>query len=296
MTVSDRPVWRSILYVPAHVDRFVAKAHLRGADAVQLDLEDSVPESEKDNARRRVPEAARQASRGQADVLVRVNRPWRHAFRDIEASVCPEVCAVGTPKVDSADHIRVIDELLSDIETDRGLTLGHTRIVAMIETPRGFLRAERIARASPRVVALDLGTEDFSLSLGVEPDPDIMAYPKQHLVIAAHAAGVMPVGLVGSLADFDDLDAFRRIARYSRRLGCEGASAIHPAQVPILNEEFSPPTSEVEYAQRVIDAYDRAEAEGLGATHVDGHMVDAPVVARARQLLERHNRISQRKA
>lgn len=296
MNPSAPPVWRSLLYVPAHVERFVAKAHLRGADAIQLDLEDSVPASEKDEARRGVPGAAALVARGGADVVVRINRPWRLSLRDLEAVICPDVQAVALPKVDSADHVRMADEVMSELESERGMAAGSTRIIAMVETAAGFFQVDGIATSSPRVAALTLGSEDFAVELGVEPDPDVMAYPKQQVVIAARAAGVSPIGLVGTLAGFDDLAGFREVVRRSRRLGCEGASAIHPGQVPILNEEFSPSPAEVEHAKRVVDEYDAAVADGRGAVAVDGKMVDVPVVVRARRLLDRHRRILDRDA
>lgn len=294
MTNRATVLWRSLLFVPVHVDRFVAKAHACGADAIQLDLEDSVPLDEKDTARRKVTDAAPQVSRGGADVVVRINRPWRMALRDLEAVVSPLVKAVALPKVDSADHVRVVDEVITELEADRDMEHGHTRLIVMVETAAGFLRAGEIARSSARVAALTLGSEDFAVSVGVRPDPDVMAYPKQHLVIAARAAGITPLGLVGTVAGFRDLDTFRDVVHRSRRLGCEGASAIHPTQVPVLNEGFSPTPEEVAEARKIVDAYREAVAAGRGAVTVDGQMVDAPVVDRARRLLDRDDAIRAR--
>lgn len=285
------PLWRSLLYVPAHNDRFIAKAHSRGADAIQLDLEDSVPAEKKQEARNKAREAAPDVGRGGADVVVRINRPWRGALRDLEAVVSSHVQALAVPKVTSAEHVHMVDEVLAELEAERGLESGHTRLIAMVETAGGFLHTEQIARASPRLVALTLGSEDFALASGIEPDSDLLAYPKQHLVIAARAAGIAPIGLVGTLASYNDLDAFRAVARHSRRLGSLGASAIHPAQVPILNEEFSPTPEEVEHARRVIQAAGDAAEHGHGATGQDGQMIDAPIVHRAQQLLDRHTQI-----
>jgi citrate lyase subunit beta/citryl-CoA lyase len=120
------------------------------------------------------------------------------------------------------------------------------------------------------------------------PEAEGLFFPKQTLIIAARAAGVLPLGFIGTVADYKDLDTFRATVRRSRRLGFAGASVIHPSQVAILNEEFRPAAAEVEHARRVIAAFDEAEKSSRGSIEVDGKMVDIPVVVRARQVLDRH--------
>ena len=294
MSARELPAWRSLLYVPANVERFVARAHERGADAILLDLEDSVAAAEKDAARRAVQPAAERVGRGGADVLVRINRPWRLAVRDLEASVSPRVRGVVVTKAASLDHLRMVDEVISELEAERGVEAGRTAVYALVETPDAFLRAREIA-GGPRVVAIGLGTEDFSVATGFEVDGPAQVFPNQQIVIAARAAGVLPLGLVGSLAGYGDADAFRDLAVRSRRLGFVGASAIHPSQVPIINQAFSPSDEEVAHARRVVEAYDAAVAAGSGAIEVDGRMVDVPVADRARALLARHEAIAARR-
>lgn len=288
------PVWRSLLFVPVNVDRFVDRAHTRGADAIQLDLEDSIPPGEKDAARARVQEAAEKVARGGADVVVRINRPWRLALKDLEAAVSPRVQALTLPKVESADHVRMVDEVVSELERERGMEVGATKFIAMVETAPAFFRAAEIASASPRVVALTLGAEDFAISTGILPDPEGLLYPSLQIVIAARAAGVLPLGFVGTITEYRDLQALRAVVRRSRRLGFVGASAVHPDQVRVLNEEFRPTEEEVARARRVIAAYEEALAAGRGAIAVDGKMVDVPVVEQARRLLEWHEAILRR--
>jgi len=154
------PVWRSLLYVPVNVEKYVEKAHTRGADCILLDLEDSVPAAEKENARKLVAQAAARVRRGGADVAVRINRPDAMAPRDLEAAVGPEVNAIAVTKVDDATHLRRLDELVSKLEANRGLAPGHTRFIAMVETPAAFFRMPEIALAVERNVALDIGGED----------------------------------------------------------------------------------------------------------------------------------------
>lgn len=279
------PVWRSLLYVPVNVERFVDRAHTRGADVIQLDLEDSVPPSEKAAARRLLSDAVRRVSRGGADVAVRINRPWRMAMQDLEHAVIPGVHALAVTKVDSADHLRMVDEVVSELEAERALPHGHVKLLAMVETARGFLHSAEIAAASTRVAALTLGAEDFALSLGMLPEAEGLLFPKQQIVVAAAAAGVLPLGFVGTVAEYKNAEAFRQIVRRSRKLGFRGASAIHPSQVPILNEEFGPTPDEVAQARRVIAAYEQAAAAGRGSIEVDGRMVDVPIVQRAEATL-----------
>lgn len=288
------PVWRSLLFVPVNADRFVDKAHTRGADAIVLDLEDGVAASEKENARARVTKAAETVSRGSCDVLVRINRPWRMALKDLEATICPAVQALTLPKVDSPDQVQILSEITSELESERGMVVGATQFFVSIETVTGFLRAPEIAAADDRVIALGLGTGDFCLSTGLLAEPDELLNPNLQVVLAARSAGCVPLGLLTTIDDYTDLDRFRRIARRSRRLGLEGSACVHPDQVPILNEEFSPTDEELSRARRVIAAFEEASISGAGAIEVDGKMVDSPVVQGARAILNRYEAIQER--
>jgi citrate lyase subunit beta/citryl-CoA lyase len=288
------PLWRSMLFVPATVERFVAKAAQRGADAIILDLEDSIPSADKERARGLVAQAARHAGAGGADVVVRVNRPWRLLVRDLEAVIGPDVFGLMLPKIESADHLRLIAEIVDELEAERGMAPGRTRLVAMLETPGSIFRAEAIACAHERLVAVTVGAEDLALTVGMMPEAEGLMFPKQQAIFAARAAGILPLGFLGTVADFADLDAFRATIRRSRRLGFSGASVIHPNQVAILNEEFRPDPAEVERAQRMVAAYDEAGAAGLGAVVFEGRMIDVPVVRRAQDVLARHDAIEAR--
>ena len=142
----ELPVWRSLMYVPVNVEKYVDKAHTRGADVIQLDLEDSVPPAEKERARTLVEKAAARVRRGGADVVVRINRPLSMAVRDIEAAVGASVNGLAITKADSAGHIQLLDELVSELEMERNLSPGHTRFIAMIETPGAYFQMPAIAR------------------------------------------------------------------------------------------------------------------------------------------------------
>lgn len=284
------PTWRSLLFVPVTRADFVAKAHTRGADAIQLDLEDAVAPSEKPAAREALPAAVAQIAGHGIDVVVRVNRPWRLLVRDLEAAVQPGVRALALPKVPNAEHIGACAEIVAELEAERGLEPGGIGFIAMVETAEGLLAARDIAAAHPRVLALTLGAEDYATDLGIVPEPDLLAAPKQQVIVAARAAGVLPYGLLGTVAHYADADAFTETVERSRRLGFVGSSAIHPSQVPILNAGFTPPPEAVAHAERLVAAYDQAKAQGLGAIEFEGSMIDEPVAQRAKKLLERAHR------
>lgn len=288
------PVWRSLLYVPAHVGRFVEKAHLRGADCIQLDLEDSVPPEEKAAARAAIAAAAPLVRRNGADVLVRINAPLALAVPDIQAAIGPDVDGLIITKARGPEHIRLLDELVSECEARAGIPVGHTWFYPLVETPDALPQAQAIAQASARTVAMGLGAEDFATAIGAEPNEDNLATPKRLLLYAARAAGVMPLGLLGSIADFSDPAAFQAMAQRSRRAGFEGASCINPAQVAPLNAAFTPGAAEVAYAHRVIEADAAARAQGRGAVALEGKMIDVPIVRRAERLLARAAAIAAR--
>lgn len=290
------PVWRSLLYVPVNVEKYVEKAHTRGADCIQVDLEDSVPPAEKDRARTLVPAVAARVRRGGADVVVRINRPLSLAVRDLEASVGPDVNGIAVTKAQSADHLRLLDELVGELEVKRGLPVGHTRFIAMIETPGAFFRMVEIAGAVDRLAAMNIGGEDFALENGMAPAEETLQMPKQQMIFAARSGGLMPLGFIASVAGFGDWGAFRAMVRRSRQFGFMGAGCIHPGQVLIVNEEYTPAPDEVAYAKRVVEENARAEAGGRGSFALDGKMIDVPVVARAERLLARHAAIGVREA
>ena len=290
------PVWRSLLYVPANVERFVEKAHTRGADCIQLDLEDSVPASEKGAARQMVPAAAKRVRRAGADVVVRINSPMEITVQDLDASVGADVDGIAVTKVESADHVKRIDDHISRLESTRGLRGGHTRLIAMIESPGAFFQMPAIAAASNRLVAMNIGGEDFALETGMEPSEATLLMPKQQMIFAARAAGIMPLGFIDSLASFADLEGFAQMVRRSRQFGFMGAGCIHPSQVAIVNRYYSPSAEEVAYATRIVEGDAVQAAAGRGSWSLDGKMIDVPVVVRAQRLLERYAAIAAREA
>lgn len=281
------PHWRSMLFVPATAERFVTKAHTRGADAIIVDLEDAVALSEKPRARELLPSVVATVGQGGADVVVRINRPLRMALPDLEAAVQPGVTALMLPKAEGGLHLTLLEEVVSELEAERGLSPGTIRFFPLIETVAGLHAAREIA-AAPRVVALGLGGEDFADAMAM-PEvraQDILPYLRQ-MQLAARGAGVLAMGYAGSIANFSDLDAYAADIASARAMGMDGGTCIHPAQVPALNRGFAPTGAEVAQARRIVAAYDAALARGEGAVELDGKMIDVPVANRARRVLSK---------
>jgi citrate lyase subunit beta/citryl-CoA lyase len=289
------PVWRSILYVPGNVPKFIDRAHERGADCILVDLEDSVTLAEKPAARALLPATMSKVVRGGADVAVRINRPMRLAIPDIEAAVRPGLAALFITKTEGVQHLRLLDEAVSELERERGMPVGSVGFAAMIEHPRALAELNDIAERGPRLIAMMLGGEDFALETGSIPGDETLELPKRLVAFAAQAHGVAMIGILGTVADYTDPAAYRKSAARARTFGFSGATCVHPGLVSALNEAFTPPADEVAHARKLIAADEKAAAEGRGSFTVDGKMVDIPVIDRARRLLARHDAIERRR-
>lgn len=288
------PVWRSVLYVPGNAPKFIDKAHERGADCVLVDLEDSVTPAEKPAARALLPETMKKVVRGGADVAVRINRPLRLAIPDIDAAVRPGLAALFITKAEGVQHLSLLDEMVSELERERGMPVGSVGFAAMIEHPRALAHINDIAQHGPRVIAMMLGGEDFALETGSIPSDESLELPKRMVAFAAQAHGVAMIGILGTVADYSDPVAYRKSAERARRFGFSGGTCVHPGLVQALNEAFTPPAEEVAHARKLIAADEKAAAEGRGSFTVDGKMIDIPVIDRARRLLARHDAIERR--
>ncbi|MFF5563185.1 HpcH/HpaI aldolase/citrate lyase family protein [Streptomyces sp. NPDC012623] len=277
---------RSLLFVPAGNERLLAKAHLRGADGLVLDLEDAVPESGKEAARRALPgHLDRLAGQGQY-LVVRSGAARAEWERDLRAALRPGLRAVMLPKAEHPDQLARMAAFLDAAERERGLAEGSVGLIALIESPAALFALTALATA-PRVRALALGSEDFSLALGVAPTPSVLTEPCRWIALAASAAGIASYALPLSLASLDGPDALADAARQARELGVTGALCVHPGQVAAVNTAWAPDASQLAWARAVTSAWDAAGSGGSapGVIRVAGQMVDAPVLRRARGLL-----------
>lgn len=291
------PRWvRSALFIPAQRGDFLAKAASRGADAVILDLEDSVAAPGKTSAR--------SGARGwlatlPADgplAMARVNGLDTAAIDDdLDALVDERLHAVLLPKVRSADDVLELADRLSWLEGRRGLRRGHIRIWPIIETAAAVESVRDIARSTPRIAYLGGGTSqqgDLARDVGFEWSVEGLEtlYIRSHVLIAARAAGVPnPMsGLVSGLADLADVERF---ARGARQLGYSGMMVIHPRHVPVVNAVFAPSADDLADAQRILEALGSAAGSGVGAVTHEGRMVDGAMARTAAQYLERAGRL-----
>lgn len=277
---------RSLLFVPGNKSDMLEKARAIAADVLLPDMEDSVPDDEKANARETI--AANLASlAGEGRVLVpRVNSlatGWLEP--DLEAVAGPHIFGISAGKIESPADVAAISLAMTRAEKRAGIDPGALKLVVWIETAAAVLRCYDICTASERIVAAAFGAEDFTFDLGVEPGEDDLQllYARSALCTAARAARV--AALETPHFEFRDLAALRTSSAAARGLGFNGRFAIHPAQVPVINECFSPSAAEIEHARRVVAVYEEAEKRGRGSTSLDGRVIDVPVVKRARALL-----------
>jgi citrate lyase subunit beta/citryl-CoA lyase len=275
---------RTQLFVPANRPDFLPKAAASNADAVILDLEDSVPSYQRPSARATLaPGVAVLKDRNpRLHVVVRLNAD-DGLPEDLDAAVAAGSDAVLVPKVESSETVRRVEALLDACGVDR------IELQLLVETSRGILDLPGIAAAGDRVVAMMLGIEDLSTELELDPtSPDFdVRWAHGLLVCAARAHGLAPYGLLGSLANFRDVEALTRDAERARAFGYLGALCIHPAQVDVLNRAFSPTAEEVADAREVLAAMAEGERLGTSAVTHRGRMVDTPTAHRARRLIAR---------
>lgn len=279
------PHWRSVLFVPSLATAMLERAQARGADAIQLDLEDAIGMDRKADAREAAPAAIAALAAGPGQVLVRINRPWRQAVRDLECCVRPGLSAVTLPKTAGPADITVVAELLDELEPEHDVPPGSVGVIAQIETAAGLLAMSRADRFSPRLIGLTIGPEDFSLDLGVEPTAANLHEPLRTCVLIARAAGIQALGFARTIGDYKDLEGLRGSIQDAYALGLRGAFCVHPSQVPVLNEGFRPPLASVERARKIVARFEDAMSAGQAVASLNGEMIDKPVYDRAQAVL-----------
>jgi citrate lyase subunit beta/citryl-CoA lyase len=281
---------RSWMFVPGHRQRMIDKALGLNADAIMLDIEDGVAPNEKDAARKNIAESlGRDKAAGTAARYVRINAIGHARMNaDLEAVARPGLEGLVCPKVDTPDEVRKVDAILTEREPKLKMAPGSVRLLIAIESPRGLLNAPAIASSSPRVTGLIFGAEDFGREIGLptsrEGEARDLIYARSAIVVAAAAAHVQAID--GVWVDLNDTQGLLGFAKQARQLGFTGMSCIHPSQVDAINTTFSPTQQEVEYAQKVLKAFDEANARGDGSIALGGQLIDRPIVERARRTIE----------
>jgi citrate lyase subunit beta/citryl-CoA lyase len=278
------PRIRSMLYVPASSERFLSKAHERGADAVILDLEDSVAPEEKASARAALARWIPAVSQNGAKVFVRVNSGKQMIFADAEAACRAGAFGLFIPKTEDPNELKRLARRLDKVEraTKRRQK---TALVAMIESPDAVLNARALAAATPKMFGLVMGSDDLASAMGAEAKSEVLRFPWLMVHFAAKAAGIFSFGFLLSQGEYRDTAAIARAAQEARAFGFDGATCVHPTAVAILNEAFSPSGPEIDRAKRMVEAYEASLAAGKGACVFEGKMIDRAMVLRAQALL-----------
>jgi citrate lyase subunit beta/citryl-CoA lyase len=290
-----------MLYVPGDNDRKLAKADGSGADAVVLDLEDSVPVNNRSEARKKIREflEARPPSERKYQLWVRINALDDSALVDLAAVVGGAPDGIVLPKINGPDEVERLSHHLDALEVREGVPLGQTKIcVVATETPAAVLRLSEFARAKlPRLMALNWGAEDLSAAIGASTNVDSSGrwaltyrWTRSAVLLAAKAARVQAIETV--YVNYRDIDGLRTSSREAAQEGFTGRAAIHPDQVAPINEAFAPSPEEVKLAKKIVAAFDKVE--GVGTVGIDGKMFDIPHLKRARNLLEMREKYQRR--
>jgi len=273
---------RSLLYVPGNMPSMLQNVPIFAADAVIIDLEDAVPLTEKDAARRLVRRFLETYRERRQEVLVRINAldtAW--GFDDLREVLPARPDGIRLPKADTPEIVERLDTFLTEHEEALGVEIGTFRILPSIESALGVINCIDIAACSTRILGLAFGAEDYTASMEIERTKAgaELFNARSRVVWAAKAAGVQAIDTIFS--DVKDMEAFRREVELVKGLGYTGKSLVNPRQIEVVHEVFAPKPEEIEYARQVIEAIQRARQMGTGVISLGGKMVDAPVVKRA---------------
>ena len=279
---------RSYLFAPGNNEKLLTKVFSAGADAVVLDLEDAVSPADKETARRLTAQTLKQqVAKVQPRIFVRINAvgsPWWR--EDLRSVVQPNISGIRLPKAESLEQVRQAAFVLEECEAHAGMKLGSVRLVCTIESAAGVLAAAEMARHS-RVAGFTFGAADFLTDIGGEADARETAtlFARSQLVLISRAAGIAPP-VAAVYTNVTDLDGLRHSTVTERNLGFFGRSCIHPRQVPVVNEVFTPTAAQLAQARAIVAAHEEAQAAGSAVTVLpNGEFVDRPVVLRAQALL-----------
>lgn len=276
---------RTMMFVPGANAAMLRDAPLYGADSIMFDLEDAVSLKEKDSARMLVHFALRTFDYSSVETVVRINGLDTVGAIDIEAMVLAGVNVIRLPKTETAQDIVDVDQVITKVEEENGITVGTTKMMAAIESATGVLNAPEIAKASDRLIGIALGAEDYVTNMKTKryPDGQELFFARSMILHAARAAGIAAIDTVYS--DVDNTDGFKEEVMRIKQLGFDGKSVINPRQIPLVNEIYAPNEREIQNAKEVIWAIREAEAKGSGVIALNGKMIDKPIVERAERVI-----------
>lgn len=289
-------VMRSVFYVPANNQRFIDKAPTLPCDIVTFDIEDAVPPSQKETARKMTAENIKKFAGGKAEVYVRING-WHTEFTndDLEAVVLPGLDGITLPKTRDADDVKRLDWKITELEERRGIPTGTIKMSVLLETAMGIMNAYSICTASPRIVSAFFGAVDYcaDMRIGLTNKSEEQRIARTTVAIAARAANI--VALDAPFADFSNMEDFIQNTKDGIQMGFEGRMLIHPSQIEVANELYSPSEDEVEQARKIVKVFEEEGlAKGLASVPFEGKMVDTPVYVNAQGVVNRYEEIKEK--
>ena len=277
---------RSLLYVPGNMPSMLQNIPLFNCDAIQIDLEDAVPYSEKDAARILVRRFLEGYKNRNKEILVRINGlDTKWALDDLKTVLPALPDGIRLPKADSPEIVERLDTILTEYEEELGLPIGHFRILPSIETAEGVINAVQTARSSPRLIGLAFGAEDYTATMEIErtKSGEELFNARMNVLWGAKAAGIQAIDSI--FADVNDMEALRKETELIKRLGFTGKCMVNPRQIDVIHDVFAPKQAEVDYALEVVEAIKRAREMGTGVISLKGKMIDHPVVVRAARVI-----------
>jgi len=284
--MADYKLRRSLLYVPGNMPSMLQNIPLFQCDAVQIDLEDAVPLSEKDAARILVRRFLDNYKNRNKEILVRINGlDTKWALDDLKTVLPAIPDGIRLPKADSPEIVEHLDTMLTEYEEELGLQVGFFKILPSIETAEGVLNAPKTARASTRLIGLAFGAEDYTATMEINRTKtgEELFNARMNVLWGAKAAGIQAIDSI--FADVNDMESLRKETELIKKLGFTGKCMINPRQIDIIHDVFAPKQEEVDYALEVIEAIKRAREMGTGVISLKGKMIDRPVVVRAARVL-----------
>ncbi len=278
---------RALLYMPGDNWKMITKSITLGVDSICMDMEDGTAVNKKAEARATIAKALQELDFGASEKLARINSVgsgWEKD--DIEAVLPHKPDGIVIPKVESFEQVEWASRIIEDAELKNGWQVNSIRILIGVETAKGILNLKEIA-AHPRLEAVIFGGEDFAASIGATRTKDAieLLYARQAVIAACAAFDLQPIDIV--TIDYKDLDALKVESEFGARLGFSGKQVIHPNQVPVAQEAFTPSDEAISYARRIVETFEASQKEGKGAYSLDGKMIDMPLLKNAQKVLAR---------
>jgi citrate lyase subunit beta-like protein len=279
---------RALLYMPGDDRRKIEKSTTLGVDCICMDMEDGVAVSRKAEARAIIAQAMKDLDFGKSERCIRINSIGSGLESyDLVAALATSPDTIVVPKIESADQVRWVSDHIESYELSSGQELGSVRLLVGVETAKGIMNLRKIAEADRRLEAIIFGAEDYAASIGARRTKEgaEVLYARQAVVTACVANDLQAIDMV--YIDFRDRVGLRLEAEQGAGWGFSGKQVIHPNQVPVVQEAFTPSAEDVDYAKRVVETFDASQREGKGAYALDGKMIDMPLLKNARKILDR---------